>query len=138
MIGNDSQHTLTIVMQCAEFSFEIRGNMKKAGGMFLDYIKPNPQQMEFVSTITPDNSDRNIPITAKMGGKIKDVIESHHGKKFVCPYCDEKHYCKRWIGYPDKDGTPDKDGKKYQMMIKCLENDNHIALHKILNRIVKS
>ncbi len=87
--------------------------------------------MEFVSAITPDNSDRNIPITVKMGGKIKDIIESYHDKKFVCYYCGEKHYCKRWIGYTDK------DGKKYQMMIKCSNSNNYVSLHKILNRIVE-
>ena len=133
IVNENSIHVISVMIQCVEFSFVINGKQREYF-TFLDHIENDVTQIDL---IYPQCKSNTIMLTPQIGGKIKDTIESYNDKKFDCSYCEESHPCKRWLGYLHDNGTPDKDDKKYWMMIKCHKSDNYVSLHKILNWIVK-
>ena len=133
-VSDISTHVVSVMLHCAEFSFVVKGK-QKTFFTFLDHIKDDVAQMDLVY---PQYESNTIMLTPQMGDKIKDTIESLYGKKFVCSYCSKEHPCQRWLGYPHSNGVPDKDGKKYWMMIKCWNRNSYVSLDKILDHIVES
>ena len=121
------------MIQCAEFSFKIRGRTGSAS-LFFDNEKGNVAHIESIR-LEPESD--YVMLTPNLGGRIKDLIESHYGKEFDCPFCSKTHPCKRWRGNEHSGGIPDKDGTKYWMTIKCLDDDNHLSLRKIAENLRK-
>ena len=131
-ISDESKHTLTIRVQCAEFSFEIAGKHRPRRIHFLDHKKDDIEMIDFGGR--RGESDI-VMLKPQMGGKIQDVIESHSGEEFSCP-CGKTHPCNGWIGRLHGNGTPDKSGTRYWMMIRCSDSDRMLSLRYILGSIV--
>ena len=132
-IDDGKEHMLTIMIQCAEFSFVVKGTQK-------DYARSSPspkkrgiQPIRFLTTACCQNMD--IPLVLAMGGEIKKIIESLADREFLCSYCHEEHQCKRWVGCPHVAGIPDKNGKKYWMVVFC--SNHKVPLHRILRNLVE-
>ena len=131
-ISDNSKHILTIMVRCAEFSFEIAGRHRPRGNHILDHIKNDVEMIDFKGRRGKSNT---VVLKPQMGGKIQDIIESHSGKKFSCQ-CGKTHPCKGWIGRSHSNGIPDKSGTKYWMMIRCNDLDRVIPLRHIQSQIV--
>ena len=130
-ISDNSKHILTIMVRCAEFSFEIAGRHGPRMNP-LSHIKNDVEMIDFKGRRGKSNT---VVLKPQMGGKIQDVIESHSGKKFSCQ-CGKTHPCKGWIGRPHSSGIPDKSGTKYWMMIRCNDSDRVIPLRYIQSQPV--
>ena len=131
-ISDNSKHILTIMVRCAEFSFEIAGRHGPRRNPFLSHIKNDVEMIDFKGRRGKSNT---VVLKPQMGGKIRDVIKSHSGKKFSCQ-CGKTHPCKGWIGRPHSNGIPDKSGTKYWMMIRCNDSDRVIPLRHIQSQTV--
>ena len=131
-ISDKSRHTLTVMVQCAEFSFEIAGKHRPRRIHFLDHKKDDIEMIDFGGR--RGESDI-VMLKPQMGGKIQDVIKSLSGKKFSC-HCGKTHPCNGWIGRLHGNGTPDKSGTRYWMMIRCSDSDSMLSLRYILGSIV--
>ena len=131
-ISDESKHILTIMVQCAEFSFEIAGRHRPRTDFPLNHKKDDVEMIDFAGR--RGKSDI-VMLKPQMGGKIQDVIESHSGEEFSCP-CGKTHPCNGWIGRLHGNGTPDKSGTRYWMMIRCSDSDRMLSLRYILGSIV--
>ena len=98
----------------------------------LNHIKDDVEMIDFSGR--RGKSDI-VMLKPQMGGKIQDVIESHSGEEFFCP-CGKTHPCNGWIGRLHGNGTPDKSGTRYRMMIRCSDSDSMLSLRYILGSIV--
>lgn len=124
IVNDNSRHVISIMLQCVEFSFVIKGKQKMEGFTFLDHIKNDVEQIEAISI--PYNLHETILITAEVEGNIKKILDDTNGREFSCAYCYENHKCNRWIGWPHDSGILDGNGKKYWLVIECPNSNNQI------------
>lgn len=125
-IDEYARHTLSVMVRCVEFSFEIAGIQRRHGRLFLDHIK---NDVAGIDPVYPQHESDTILLTPQVGGKIQDVIESFRGRDFECRWCDKIHPCNRWIG------CPDGSGDKYLMAIRCRGTGREVPLRHIRENI---
>ena len=148
-ISDESRHTLTVMVDSAQNS-RLRLQAGKTAQSVLSRSRRVQAHPIFSFEITGikgifdvemiDFGGRRgksdiVMLKPQMGGKIQDVIESHSGEEFSCP-CGKTHPCNGWIGRLHGNGTPDKSGTRYRMMIRCSDSDSMLSLRYILRWIV--
>lgn len=129
-VEENSRHTVSIMLQCAEFSFEFEGKQETPSPS-LDHIENDVAQIDEIHP----QPEPDTMLTPEMGGRVQSTIESLEGKKFFCYHCSKWHPCKGWIGRPQDGEVPDKHGKEYWMYIMCRNTGRPMRLDRIESRL---